>query len=165
MKYRYFSVLMLLMLVCAKTSFAQYNYKQLDNSYGLSNSCINDIYQDSDNLIWFATWDGLNYYDGNNIHVFNYEKTDLSKNSISSNVIYQVTGDKKRNIWIGTVEGVSKFNKNTGNFSNYMYSHSKALSNGYTLAVNSDNEVYTARVSTSQLLHYNSTKDAFEKDQ
>jgi len=161
MKYRYFCVFLLLMLAHARIGFTQYNYKQLDNSYGLSNSCINDIYQDSDNLIWFATWDGLNYYDGNNIHVFNYEKTDLNKNSISSNVIYQVTGDKQRNIWIGTVEGVSKFNKNTGNFSNYMYSHNKAISNGYTLAVNSNNEVYAARASTSQLLHYDARKDAF----
>ncbi len=161
MKYRYLYIFVALFLMCTAKGYAQYNYQQLDNSYGLSNSCINSIYQDSDNLIWFATWDGLNYYNGNNIHVFNYEKTDLNKNSISSNVIYQVTEDKKRNIWIGTVEGLSKFNKNTGDFSNYLYSHNKALSNGYTIAINNKGDVYAARVSSSQLLHYDEKTDAF----
>ena len=161
MKYRYLYIFLILFLTCSANGFAQYNYQQLDNSYGLSNSCINGIYQDSDNLIWFATWDGLNYYNGNNIHVFNYEKSDLNKNSISSNVIYQVTEDKKRNIWIGTVEGLSKFNKNTGDFSNYLYSHQKALSNGYTIAINNKGDVYAARVSSSQLLHYDEKTDAF----
>jgi len=161
MKYRYFYIALIFLLSRSTTGQAQYNYQQLDNSYGLSNSCINGIYQDSDNLIWFATWDGLNYYDGNNIHVFNYEKSDLNKNSISSNVIYQVTEDKKRNIWIGTVEGLSKFNKNTGDFSNYLYSHKKALSNGYTIAINGKGDVYAARVSSSQLLRYDEKTDAF----
>jgi len=160
MKYRYLFIALVVSLISAKSGFAQYNYQQLDNSYGISNSCINGIYQDSDNLIWFATWDGLNYYDGNNIHVFNYEKSDLNSNSISSNVIYQVTEDKKRNIWIGTVEGVSKFNKNTGDFSNYLYSHKKAISNGYTVAINNNGEVYVARKSTSQLLRYDEKSDA-----
>jgi len=161
MKYKYFYIAVILWLLHPGAGYAQYNYQQLDNSYGLSNSCINSIFKDSDNLIWFATWDGLNYYDGNNIHVFNYEKTDQSKNSISSNVIYQVTEDNKRNIWVGTVEGLSKFNKNTGNFSNYLYSHSKALSNGYTLAINNKGEVFAGRISSYQLLRYDEKTDAF----
>ena len=161
MKYRFFYVLVLIYVVCPLMGLAQYNYQQLDNSYGLSNSCVNNIYRDADNLVWFATWDGLNYYDGNNIHVFNYEKLNLNKNSISSNVIYQVTEDKQRNIWIGTVEGVSKFNKNTGDFSNYLYSHKQALSNGYTLAINNKGDVYAARISSKQLLKYDVKQDAF----
>lgn len=161
MKRLYFFIILALLLAPAG-AFSQHIYQQLDNSYGLSNSCINDIYLDSDNLVWFATWDGLNYYDGNTIHVFNYEKSDLNHNSIASNVIYQVTEDKKRNIWIGTVEGLSKFNKNTGDFSNYFYSRKKAVSNGYTVAVNNTGEVYAARRNSAQLSKYDEKTDVFK---
>jgi ligand-binding sensor domain-containing protein len=44
-----------------------------DNRNGLSNSSIN-IFKDASNLLWVATWDGLNMYDGNIFHVFNYSK-------------------------------------------------------------------------------------------
>ena len=143
--------------------YGQYSYQQLDNSYGLSNSCINSIYQDSDNLVWFGTWDGLNFYDGNSIHVFNYEKTEVRRNSIASNVIYQVAEDLSRNVWIGTVEGLSKFNKNTGGFSNYFYSRKKAVSNGYTVAINKTGKVYAGRKSSSQLFSYDEAHDTFVK--
>jgi signal transduction histidine kinase/DNA-binding response OmpR family regulator/ligand-binding sensor domain-containing protein len=160
MKCIYFFIRVFLLLL-PLSAFSQHIYQQIDNSNGLSNSCINDIYLDSDNLVWFATWDGLNYFDGNNIHVFNYEKGDLNHNSIASNVIYQVTEDKQRNIWIGTVEGVSRYNKNTGEFRNYFYSRKKAVSNGYTVAVNNNGEVYAARRNSAQLLKYNATTDVF----
>src|ERR1700761_5158809 len=130
MKYRYLCLVFFIMLA-ATVCRAQYSYQQIDNSYGLSNSCINSIYQDSDNLVWLGTWGGLNFFDGNDIHVFNYERSGLNKISIASNVIYQVTEDHARNVWVGTVEGISKFNKSTGDFTNYFYSRNKAISNGY----------------------------------
>jgi len=141
---------------------AQFTYQQIDNSNGLSNSCINAIYQDSDNIIWFGTWDGLNYYDGNNIHVFNYEKAG-NKNAIASNVIYQIEGDKSRNIWIGTVQGLSKFNKNTGDFTNYFYNGNDVKSSGFTVAIDNHNQVFAANKNSSQIYHYNATADKFEK--
>src|SRR6187397_3150404 len=45
-----------------------------DNRNGLSNSSINHIFKDDGNLLWVATWDGLNMYDGSIFHVFNYSK-------------------------------------------------------------------------------------------
>jgi ligand-binding sensor domain-containing protein len=39
--------------------------EQLDNTKGLSNSSVSTIFQDSENLLWIGTWDGLNRYDGN----------------------------------------------------------------------------------------------------
>ncbi|MFD0793633.1 two-component regulator propeller domain-containing protein [Mucilaginibacter litoreus] len=141
---------------------AQYTLQQIDNSTGLSNSCINTIYQDSDNIIWFGSWDGLNYFDGNTIHVFNYEKGN-NKNTIASNVIYQITGDKSRNIWIGTVEGLSKFDKNTGDFMNYFYNPSKANSSGFTVSINNEGKVYAACKNSSDLYSYNADADNFTK--
>jgi len=149
-------------LFYAEVLKAQYTAQQIDNSSGLSNSCINSIYQDSDNIIWFGTWDGLNFYDGSNIHVFNYEQGHYKK-SIASNVIYQVTGDKSRNIWISTVEGLSRLNKNTGDFTNYFYNPQKAIASGYTTAIDSKGDVYTAQTRSSGILIYNPAADHFNK--
>ncbi|RWY53908.1 hybrid sensor histidine kinase/response regulator transcription factor [Mucilaginibacter gilvus] len=154
-------ILLLPFALFANICRAQFTIQQIDNSSGLSNSCINAIYQDSDNIIWFGTWDGLNYYDGNNIHVFNYEKAG-NKNAFASNVIYQIEGDKSRNIWIGTVQGLSKFNKNTGDFTNYFYNAKKIKSSGFTVAIDSHDEVYAANKNSSQLYHYNKQKDSFD---
>ncbi|RYU90899.1 hybrid sensor histidine kinase/response regulator [Mucilaginibacter terrigena] len=162
MRYLYAFVTCIGLLFWFDDCRAQYSYQQIDNSSGLSNSCINTIYQDSDNIIWFGSWDGLNFYDGNNIHVFNYEKAN-NKNAIASNVIYQITGDTKRNIWIGTVEGLSKFNKNTGDFTNYFYNPKKVNSNGYTVAVDNKGQVYAARKNSSELSIYNTQTDSFNK--
>ena len=47
-------------------------YRQLDNRNGLSNSSINAIYQDKDQLLWVGTWDGLNRYYGAHFNVYNH---------------------------------------------------------------------------------------------
>jgi len=163
MRYFYASVVLLCLLLCVNTGYAQYAFQQLDNSSGLSNSCMNNIFQDSDHIIWFGTWDGLNFYDGTNVHVFNYEKADPRKKSIASNVIYKIAEDKSRNIWIGTVEGVSRFNKNTGDFSNYFYNRKKAISNGYTIATDLNGMVYAAKRNGADLYCYDAKYDAFNK--
>ena len=43
---------------------------RLTNNEGLSNSSVNVIYQDSNNLMWFGTWDGLNLYNSREFKTF-----------------------------------------------------------------------------------------------
>lgn len=115
-----------------------------DNRNGLSNSSINKLYNDGDNMLWIATWDGLNMYDGSSFHVFNYSKENDFK-SIGSNVIQNITEDKRGNIWISTIEGVSKYEKHTGKFHNYFYNQDqqgKVSEQEYAIAVNSAGSVY-----------------------
>lgn len=163
MRHLYIAIIWCFCIAFTQKSTAQYTLQQLDNGNGLSNSCINTIYQDSDHIIWFGTWDGLNFYDGSKFHVFNYERSRVKGSSIASNVIYEISGDRHRNIWIGTVEGVSRFDKNSGNFSNYFYDPQRAMSNGYTVAVDQNGQIYAARRNSSQLYCYNPQTDAFEK--
>jgi signal transduction histidine kinase/DNA-binding response OmpR family regulator/ligand-binding sensor domain-containing protein len=142
-----------------------YNYQQLDNSNGLSNSAINYIFQDSDNLLWLGTWDGLNMYDGLSFHVFNYSKSN-DANSIGSNIIYQIVEDGKRNIWIATIEGISKYNKNSGKFYHYFYDKDKSknlLSTGYLLAVDTDGVVYSTSKTEPYISFYDDASDSFKR--
>ncbi|GAB2812805.1 hybrid sensor histidine kinase/response regulator [Ferruginibacter profundus] len=133
-----------------------------DNRNGLSNSSINYIFKDASNLLWIATWDGLNMYDGSVFHVFNYSKENDFK-SIGSNVIQQVTEDKQGNIWITTIEGISRYEKQTGKFYNYFYNQyqrSKVSEQEYALAVDTAGRVYCLNQKTGLSL-YDKAADTF----
>jgi signal transduction histidine kinase/DNA-binding response OmpR family regulator/ligand-binding sensor domain-containing protein len=134
-----------------------------DNRNGLSNSSINYIFKDASNLLWVATWDGLNMYDGNIFHVFNYSKENDFK-SIGSNVIQQITEDKRENIWVTTIEGISRYEKNTGKFYNYFYNQYKRgriSEQEYALAVDTAGKVFCLN-QKSGLSCYDAAADSFK---
>ena len=86
----------------------------------------------------------LNMYDGNIFHVFNYNK-DNDYKSIGSNVIQGITKDKRGNIWITTIEGISRYEKFTGKFHNYFYNQSPqghVSEQEYALALDTAGRVY-----------------------
>ncbi|HET8828677.1 MAG TPA: two-component regulator propeller domain-containing protein, partial [Pelobium sp.] len=143
----------------------QYYSQQFDNSAGLSNSCLNTVFQDSENLMWFGSWDGLNVYDGSAFHVFNYSNVNLSK-SIGNNIVYDIREDKKNQIWIATIEGLSRYNKSSGSFSHYFYrrdNRSKAVDKGYLLDIDSKGVVYSTPKSETYLQYYQPSTNSFKR--
>lgn len=91
----------------------QFNHLTTDD--GLSQSDVNCIYQDKQGYMWFGTHDGLNKYDG---YEFTKYKPALNQQgSISSNLVFDITGDSKGNLWIGTTGGgLNYFNEETETF-------------------------------------------------
>ncbi|MEO6287055.1 MAG: two-component regulator propeller domain-containing protein [Dyadobacter sp.] len=73
---------------------------------GLPTNLINAVAQDHNHFIWIATGDGLARYDGYHFRVF---KKDGTPNSIPSNGVQTVYADGD-DLWIGTVNGLSKIN-------------------------------------------------------
>ncbi|MFA6275557.1 MAG: response regulator [Pedobacter sp.] len=137
-------------------------YRQLDNKNGLSNSSVNAIFQDKDQLLWIGTWDGLNRYDGAQFNVYNHN-IDKAENSIGSNVIQAINEDNAGNIWVNTIGGISRYHKSTGKFFRYFYrsATSKKISeNEFELAINSKGEVF-CYAADGILSKYNSAEDKF----
>jgi signal transduction histidine kinase/DNA-binding response OmpR family regulator/ligand-binding sensor domain-containing protein len=97
----------------------KYSLEQLDNTKGLSNSSVNAIFQDSENLLWIGTWDGLNRYDGNSFKIFRPELD--NENSLSNQVILKIDEDNTRKIWILTIHGINQYNKKTDTFQRYYF--------------------------------------------
>jgi signal transduction histidine kinase/ligand-binding sensor domain-containing protein/DNA-binding response OmpR family regulator len=140
----------------------QFFVQQLDNRNGLSNSSINNIFKDVDSLLWIATWDGLNMYDGTSFHVYNYSKENSYK-SIGSNVIQRVVEDSLNNIWISTMEGVSRYDKKSGKFQNYFYDRSQQSSiseQEYDLTVDTHGSVFCLSVAHG-LMYFDAKADSF----
>ena len=98
----------------------KYFSEQLDNTKGLSNSSVNAIFQDTENLMWIGTWDGLNRYDGNNFKIFRPELD--NENSLSNQVILKISEDNAGHIWILTIHGINRYDKKTGTFQRYYFS-------------------------------------------
>ncbi|UYQ91052.1 response regulator [Chitinophaga horti] len=139
-----------------------YYLLQLDNRNGLSNSAVNQLLMDSDDLLWAATWDGLNMYDGSAFHVFNYGKDNMVR-SIGNNVVLQMTEDRRGYIWMSTVEGVSRYSKRTGRFSNYFYGkrrHSRISEQEYELVRDTAGEVFCL-TRQDGLMYYDAARDSF----
>ncbi|OXG06593.1 two component regulator with propeller domain [Flavobacterium araucananum] len=102
------------------SSDLKYSLEQLDNSKGLSNSSINTLFQDSENLLWIGSWDGLNRYDGNTFKIFRPELN--NKNSLSNQVILKIDEDNTGQIWIRTIHGINRYDKKTGHFERFYFS-------------------------------------------
>lgn len=86
---------------------------------GLSHSSVFAIGQDKEGYLWFATSDGVNKYDGYNFTVYRHRYADAE--SIASDVSRCIAIDAADRIWIGTWEGLSRYERNTDSFSNYYY--------------------------------------------
>lgn len=99
-------------------------FKNLSLKEGLSQSTVNSIIQDQKGLIWIATQDGLNKYDG---HEFiHYKKQLEDTNSLPDNNIQALYEDTKGNIWIGTYgSGIAVYNPRLNQFKRLNSSNSK----------------------------------------
>ena len=144
-----------------KLSYAQSKnliFNNINIEQGISQSTIEDIFQDSEGYIWLGTNDGLNRYNGYEFKIYNYEEY---QNSISHNGITDITEDKYGNIWVNTVSGVNKINKKTEKISNYTEINGKIKEDSTTeIIVTKDNNIL---VGTYEGLNiYNAKEDRFD---
>lgn len=87
---------------------------QINNNTGLSNSSVTSIFQDSDDVMWFGTWNGLNRYDGASIIQYHPQATE--KNSISHQVIRSIAEDSRGYLWVATDFGINRMDRTDGSF-------------------------------------------------
>ena len=80
------TLLLIINLLCYfSNSIYAYSLRQFSNKNGLSNSAIQSLYQDAQGTLWIGTCDGLDVFDGNNIHL--YTPVGASRNLLSGNII------------------------------------------------------------------------------
>jgi signal transduction histidine kinase/DNA-binding response OmpR family regulator/ligand-binding sensor domain-containing protein len=129
----------------SKIADTKYSLEQLDNTKGLSNSSVNCIFQDSENLIWIGTWDGLNRYNANDFKIFRPELNNES--SLSNQVILKIDEDDKGKIWILTIHGINQYDKKTDKFKRYYFSreNNPPLSESeFNMALDTSKKVFCA---------------------
>jgi ligand-binding sensor domain-containing protein len=93
-------------------------FQHFTSDQGLSQNTVDGILQDSRGFMWFATWNGLNRYDGYNFVVY---KSDNSSESLSNNFIYSICEDKEGNIWVATRNGLNRLRYTTNQFTRFFH--------------------------------------------
>lgn len=95
-------------------------FTSISSKDGLSSNTINAIIKDRYGLMWFATDDGLNKFDGTNFRIYRQGLNDSA--TLRSNRITTLFEDQTGNLWVGTDGGgVSIYNRGEDNFSNLEY--------------------------------------------
>lgn len=94
------------------------NYRREEgNNNSLRSGSVLDIYEDSKHRLWFATDNGLHLYreDSDDFEVF------TADNGFINSGIRALTGDRLGNLWLGTNNGIVRFNPDTLDVKNYLY--------------------------------------------
>jgi ligand-binding sensor domain-containing protein len=105
---------------------------------GLPNDVMNDIYCDSDGVMWFATRGGLSRYDGQRFVNF------TTADGLIHNEVCALHGDDDGTIWIGTKGGVSRYDgRGMGDFPHFTnFTIKDGLAHNYVTAIHRDSRGY-----------------------
>ncbi|EJL65813.1 hybrid sensor histidine kinase/response regulator transcription factor [Flavobacterium sp. CF136] len=88
------------------------NYSTED---GLSHDAIRDIIKGKEGFMWFATWDGINRFDGKNF--ITYKATAGDNSSLGNNRIDLIKEDSSGYIWLKAYDNqIYRFDKKTESF-------------------------------------------------
>ena len=111
----------LLLFCCVEIAFAQegkFKFRHITTEDGLPSNYTWSVMQDSRGFMWFTTRAGLCRYDGYNVKVFQYDPADST--SISELYVKSIlTEDANGFIWVGSLNGLNKFDPITETFTRY----------------------------------------------
>lgn len=127
---------------------------------GLSQSTVFSIDQDKRGNMWFATYDGVNKYDGYAFTVYQHDASDPY--SIANDIARIVKVDSRGRVWIGTRDGLSYYDEEKDRFRNYFYEKKGKRLQVAGIAELSENQLL---ISTSEgLLVFDTEQSRFLED-
>lgn len=105
--------ILLFVFLCLPAKGMDYRVEVLDMHNGLSNNNVVNVTRDKRGVVWVATEDGLNSFDGTNFQVYRRTKNGLSENAL--NCVLDDPVDPC--LWVGTQRsGLNRYNYVTGEF-------------------------------------------------
>lgn len=127
------TLLSLLLLWLSVAAYAQSGriVKKHSVKDGLSQGVVTSITQDDKGLMWFATEEGLNRFDGYSFKVFKYGTTD--------NFVQHVFKDSDGGIWSSSRRGLYHFDQSAELFIPYSYNY-PSFNNDVTCVIEGSNK-------------------------
>lgn len=104
----------LLCVICFASEHSAVRIRRFDTAQGLSSNRVGGGVRDSQGLMWFATWHGLNCYDGYDFHCLKIQPGDSVP--IGTNLIRDIFLGDNGNIICHTDEGLMEFDLKTYRF-------------------------------------------------
>lgn len=95
--------------------------ERIGNKLGLNHILVNGVVEDHDGSLWVGTsGGGLNHID-RKAKTSSYYPIGAKNNARPSNGVKSMADDKKGSLWIGSLDGLSLFNKSTKQFKYYEF--------------------------------------------
>lgn len=158
MKNRYYFPqvsLLICILCCFPHLIHAYSLRQFSNKNGLSNSAILSLYQDHQGVIWIGSCDGLNIFDGTNIHVYN--PVNPTKVPLSGNLINDIMETEKNVLWIQTNYGLDRLDTKLQTSKSFTEFKDKNY-----MAKSRDNDLFIVK-DDGYIYYYQPEKQLFQK--
>lgn len=147
--------LLICILCCFPHLIHAYSLRQFSNKNGLSNSAILSLYQDHQGVIWIGSCDGLNIFDGTNIHVYN--PVNPTKAPLSRNLINDIMETEKDVLWIQTNYGLDRLDTKLQTSKSFTEFKDKNY-----MAKSRDNDLFIVK-DDGYIYYYQPEKQLFQK--
>ena len=147
--------LLICILCCFPHLIHAYSLRQFSNKNGLSNSAILSLYQDHQGVIWIGSCDGLNIFDGTNIHVYN--PVNPTKAPLSGNLINDIMETEKDVLWIQTDYGLDRLDTKLQTSKSFTEFKDKNY-----MAKSRDNDLFIVK-DDGYIYYYQPEKQLFQK--
>jgi ligand-binding sensor domain-containing protein/signal transduction histidine kinase/CheY-like chemotaxis protein/AraC-like DNA-binding protein len=104
----------LLLSLSGNAQKTNYNIYSISVENGLPTNDVQYVYQDSFGFLWIASYEGIFRWDG---YAFKkYQHDDKDSTSLSHNIVYTIFEDSQKRLWVGTIEGLDLYNRETDEF-------------------------------------------------
>jgi len=152
-------------LFAVDTRAQQINPEYMSISDGLVSPTVNDVIQDSYGLIWIATANGLQKYDGYKFETF--KNVPGQQTSLQHNYVWSVFEDFNHNIWVANSKGASRYNRESNEFKNYDFARifnftAGSEVTGFKFLQDSQNRLWLNTLS-NQLVEYDYAADEWKR--
>lgn len=145
--------LLFLSVTAVRTLGQNITFSHLTTDDGLSQFSVNSLYIDERGIIWIGTREGLNRYNGNDIKSFKLKKND--PNSLFSNTILRITGNKNGKVYLLCTDGVAEFDMTTQRFKTLLQGNVDAIYYNEKLYIGKREEVFVFNENTNNFdLYY-----------
>ncbi|MGO1244706.1 MAG: ligand-binding sensor domain-containing protein [Sphingobacterium sp.] len=150
-------LLYIVLFICGLSNNAQSNtpalyFQKYGVDQGLSNNAILCSVLDKDGFLWFGSKDGLNRFDGYEFKHY-YASAD-SLTGLGSNFIHELHVDQKKNIWVGTDQGMYIFYPHLDSFRPF-----RGGQQGEVLDITADKQGQVWYIAENKLFSYNMQND------
>ncbi|HCZ37569.1 MAG TPA: hypothetical protein DHV26_16740 [Cytophagales bacterium] len=134
-------------------------------SDGVVSPLVYDVLQDSYGLLWLATANGLQKYDGYRFETF--KNVSGKPTSLQDNTVWALYEDTNHDIWVSNGKGVSKYIRSKNQFKNYHFAPlfgfgSDSEVRGYKFFKDSQGVLW-ANTLNIQLVWYDSNDDTWKR--
>jgi two-component system, sensor histidine kinase ChiS len=90
------------------------------NPHSLGDRHVNDLKEDSQDNLWVATENGLDFWDRATEQFVHFQWNPTNTASLSHNVCRRLLLDPDGSIWVGTAAGLNRFNPRTGKWERFL---------------------------------------------